>query len=88
MPGVGNHPMEPRRSAADGKGMKYLKALAVVTSIFATLVTFGCSSTVSKTKSSTTSSDGSFKTKETTVTQKADGTTVKTEETTQVNRRP
>lgn len=41
----------------------------------------GCDRTVSKTESTTVKSDGSVKSKETTVTPKPDGTTVKTEET-------
>ena len=68
--------------------MKYLKALVVVTSIFASLAACGCGSVTSKSKSTTTSSDGSFKSKETTVIQKSDGTTVKTEETQKVSPRP
>lgn len=61
--------------------MKNLKALVVATSVFATLATFGCSRTVSKSETTSTRSDGSVKSKETTVTQRPDGTTVKTEET-------
>jgi hypothetical protein len=80
--------MELRRSADDGEWMKHRKPLLIATSLLATLAAFGCNSTISKTKSTTTSSDGSFKSKETTVTQKADGTTVKTEETKKVSARP
>ena len=41
----------------------------------------GCDRTISKTESSSTSSDGSVKSKEKTVTQSPDGTVTKTEET-------
>ncbi len=61
--------------------MKYLKVLFFATSLSATLATIGCDRTVSKSESTSTSRDGTVKSKETTVTQKADGTTVKTEET-------
>ena len=61
--------------------MKYLKVLFFATSLSAILVTIGCDRTVSKSESTSTSRDGTVKSKETTVTQKADGTTVKTEET-------
>ena len=42
----------------------------------------GCDRTISKTESSSTSSDGTVKTKEKTVTQSPDGTVTKKEETT------
>lgn len=41
----------------------------------------GCDRTVSKTESSSVSSDGTVKSKEKTVTEKSDGTVIKTEET-------
>ena len=46
------------------------------------LVMAGCSNEISKTKSSSTSSDGTVKTDEKTVTKAADGTVTKTEEST------
>jgi hypothetical protein len=61
--------------------MKYLKTLVIVTSLTATLATIGCDRTISKSESTSTSKDGTVKSKETTVVQKPDGTTVKTEET-------
>jgi hypothetical protein len=61
--------------------MKYPKALFLLASLVAALAATGCDRTVSKSESKSTSTDGTVKSKETTVTQKADGTTVKTEET-------
>jgi hypothetical protein len=60
--------------------MQYLKAILLATSLPLAFAMTGCDRTVSKTQSSSTSSDGTVKSKETTVTQKSDGTTVKTEE--------
>jgi hypothetical protein len=57
------------------------KFLPVVLASALALLAAGCNHTISETKKSTVSSDGSVKTKETSVVQKPDGTTVKTEET-------
>jgi hypothetical protein len=65
--------------------MKYLKPTLMLAALAVTLGLAGCDQTISKTQSIRTSSDGSLKSKETTVTQKADGTTVKTEETKKVS---
>ena len=46
-----------------------------------TLLATGCNHTISESKKTSVSSDGTVRSKETTVTQKADGTIVKTEET-------
>ncbi|MES2694431.1 MAG: hypothetical protein V4773_13220 [Verrucomicrobiota bacterium] len=64
--------------------MKHLKPLSVAALVFVAMGLVGCDRTVSKTEDVKTSSDGTMKSKETTVTQKADGTTVKTEETKKV----
>lgn len=61
--------------------MKYLKNIPTLLALALGFAFSGCDRTVSKTESTTVKSDGTVKSKETTVTQKADGTTVKTEET-------
>jgi uncharacterized lipoprotein NlpE involved in copper resistance len=61
--------------------MKYLKHTLILTALTVTLGLVGCDRTVSKSETTRTSSDGSVKSKETTVKEKSDGTTVKTEET-------
>ena len=60
--------------------MKNLKYLLPLGALLAGLAVTGCDRTVTKSQSTTTGSDGSVKSKETTVTEKSDGTTVKTEE--------
>jgi len=63
---------------------KIINRMAVICVATAALTGFllvGCDREVSKTKSSSESSDGTVKTKEKTVTQAPDGTTTKTEET-------
>jgi hypothetical protein len=61
--------------------MKILKfTLAVSSALALFTLTGGCDRTVSKKESTTVGSDGSVRSKETTVTEKADGTTVKKEE--------
>lgn len=62
--------------------MKHLiKTTLLATSLATAALLVGCDKTISKSETSKTSSDGSVKTKETTVTQKPDGTIQKTEET-------
>jgi hypothetical protein len=62
--------------------MKRKIAMLTTTSFVAcSLLLVGCDRTISKTESSSVSSDGTVKTKEKTVTEKADGTVTKTEET-------
>lgn len=61
--------------------MKSLRYLLPVTALVAGFAFTGCDRTVSKSQTNSMSSDGTVKSKETTVTQKSDGTTVKTEET-------
>lgn len=61
--------------------MKNLKYLLTLGALLAGLAFAGCDRTVTKSQSTTTNSDGSMKSKETTVTEKSDGTVVKTEET-------
>jgi uncharacterized lipoprotein NlpE involved in copper resistance len=61
--------------------MKYLKSTLTLVVLAVTLGLVGCDRTVSKSETTRTSNDGTVKSKETTVTQKPDGTTVKTEET-------
>ena len=55
--------------------------LAATSAVALSFLTVGCDRTVSKTESSSTSSDGTVKSKEKTVTQTSDGTVTKTEET-------
>jgi hypothetical protein len=59
----------------------YKNVILAATSALAMLVAVGCDHTLSKTESTRTSSDGSVKSKETTVTEHPDGTVSKTEET-------
>jgi hypothetical protein len=63
--------------------MKSFKLVNVVaTSALAlSLLMVGCDRTVSKTESTSTSTDGTMKSKESTVTKSSDGTVTKTEET-------
>jgi hypothetical protein len=63
--------------------MKNCKAifLAATSALALSFLMVGCDRTVSKTESSSTSSDGTVKSKEKTVTQSSDGTVTKTEET-------
>jgi len=58
-----------------------LETLALVSGLGLSLVCAGCDRTISKEERTTVGSDGSVKTKEKTVTEKADGTVIKTEET-------
>ncbi len=62
--------------------MKYpVKLLAVLLTVAAAAFVAGCDRTVSKSEKTSVSSDGTVKSKETTVTEKSDGTVVKKEET-------
>ena len=62
--------------------MKRNIAMLAATSVLAcSSLLVGCDRTVSKTESTSVSSDGTVKSKEKTVTEKADGTVTKTEET-------
>ena len=56
--------------------------LAAMSVLALSFLMVGCDRTISKTESSSTSSDGTVKTKEKTVTQSPDGTVTKKEETT------
>jgi len=58
-----------------------LMFLAATSVLALSLLMVGCDRTVSKTESSTTSSDGTVKSKEKTVSEGSDGTVTKTEET-------
>ena len=61
--------------------MNRMAVMCVATSALAlSFLLVGCDRTVSKTESSSTSSDGTVKSKEKTVTQSSDGTVNKTEE--------
>jgi len=62
--------------------MKNLKntVWALMSAVALSVVALGCDRTVSKTESTTTTSDGTVKSKEKTVTQSPDGTVTKTEE--------
>ena len=55
--------------------------LAVMSLLALSSLAVGCDRTISKTESSSVSSDGTVKSKEKTVTQNPDGTVTKTEET-------
>lgn len=69
--------------------MKHLiKNTLLVTSLATAALLVGCDKTISKSETSKTSSDGTVKTKETTVTQKPDGTIEKKEETKKVTPNP
>ena len=59
------------------KGLLYVAASVLALSF----LTVGCDREVSKTKSTSVSSDGTVKSKEKTVTQSPDGTVTKTQET-------
>ena len=62
--------------------MKRKIAVWSVTSVLAfSSLLVGCDRTISKSESSSVSSDGTVKTKEKTVTEKPDGTVIKSEET-------
>ena len=62
--------------------MKPLRILlATVSFIVLCFATVGCDRTISKTEKTSVGSDGTVKSKETTVTEKSDGTVVKKEET-------
>jgi uncharacterized protein YceK len=61
--------------------MNRMAVICVLTAALALPLLAGCAHVVSHTESSSTSSDGTVKTKEKTVTQSSDGTTTKTEET-------
>lgn len=56
--------------------------LVVLSALVLCMMAGGCDRTVSKKESNSVSSDGTVKSKETTVTEKSDGTVVKKEETT------
>jgi hypothetical protein len=73
--------MRPTAVRRDEEGMKSHKYLLALATAVTALAFTGCDRTVSKNESTTVRSDGTVKSQETTVTQKADGTTVKTEET-------
>ena len=61
--------------------MKHKIAVLAATSVLAiSSLLVGCDRTISKTESSSVSSDGTVKSKEKTVTEKSDGTVVKQEE--------
>ena len=55
--------------------------LAATSALALSFLIVGCGRTVAKTESTSTSSDGTVKSKEKTVTQSPDGTVTKTEET-------
>jgi major membrane immunogen (membrane-anchored lipoprotein) len=62
--------------------MKRKIAMLAATSVLAcSSLLVGCDRTISKTESSSVSSDGTVKSKEQTVTEKSDGTVIKKEET-------
>ena len=63
--------------------MKNIKTviLAATSTLALSFLMVGCDRTVSQTKKSSVSSDGTVKSTEKTVTQKPDGTVIKTEET-------
>jgi len=54
--------------------------LAATSALALSFLVVGCDRTISKTESTSTSSDGTVKSKEKTVTQSPDGTVTKTEE--------
>ena len=58
-----------------------LVTLTATAALALSFLMVGCDRTISKTESSSTSSDGTVKSKEKTVTQSPDGTVTKTEET-------
>jgi hypothetical protein len=58
-----------------------IKPLALVLAFALPVFVVGCDRTISKSEKTTVNSDGSTKSKETTVTEKSDGTVVKKEET-------
>ena len=60
----------------------HTKPLAFILALAVSGLLFGCDRTVSKTEKTDVNSDGSSKTKETTVTEKSDGSVVKKEQTT------
>ena len=60
--------------------------LAATSALALSFLLLGCDRTVSKTESSSTSSDGTVKSKEKTVTQSPDGTVTTTEESKKTNR--
>ena len=61
--------------------MKLRQIFLIATSLLLGLGAAGCSTTLEKSQKTSVSSDGTVKSKETTVTQKADGTVVKEQET-------
>jgi hypothetical protein len=61
--------------------MKHIEILAIMAALALSPVFVGCDRTISKDERTSVGSDGSVKTKEKTVTEKADGTVTKTEET-------
>jgi hypothetical protein len=62
--------------------MKSPKILLVLAALAFSVFASGCDRTVSKSEKTSVGSDGTVKSKETTVTEKSDGTVVKKEETT------
>lgn len=58
-----------------------VKSLLLLSALTLSVVVTGCDRTISKTEKTSVSSDGTVKSKETTVTEKSDGTVVKKEET-------
>jgi hypothetical protein len=58
-----------------------IEILAVTSALALSVLFVGCDRTLSKEERTSVGSDGSVKTKEKTVTEKADGTVTKTEET-------
>jgi hypothetical protein len=82
IPFNGIYPIARSQPLAEGVLMKRKIAMLAATSVLAfSSLLVGCDRTVSKTESSSVSSDGTVKSKEKTVTEKADGTVTKTEET-------
>ena len=63
-------------------GMKSkIEIVAMVSALALSVLLVGCDRTISKEERTSVGSDGSVKTKEKTVTEKADGTVIKSEET-------
>ena len=57
------------------------KSLSLVLALALPALIAGCDRTISRSEKTSTSSDGTVRSKETTVTEKADGTVIKKEET-------
>lgn len=65
-----------------------IKPLALLLALALPVFVVGCDRTISKSEKTTVNSDGSAKSKETTVTEKSDGTVVKKEETKKTTTNP